>query len=67
VRVGRRICDRLAADLEEPRISVSVGAAVFPQDGRTLEELLESADRALYGMKRRGNNVFDLARIAACL
>lgn len=66
-RVGRRICDRLAADLEEPHISVSVGAAVFPQDGRTLEELLDSADRALYGMKRRGNRVFDLARIAACL
>jgi predicted signal transduction protein with EAL and GGDEF domain len=40
---------------------------VFPQDGRTLEELLDSADRALYGMKRRGNSVFDLARIAACL
>jgi diguanylate cyclase (GGDEF)-like protein len=66
-RVGRRICDRLATDLEEPHISVSVGAAVFPQDGRTLEELLDSADRALYGMKRRGNRVFDLARIAACL
>lgn len=66
-RVSHRICDRLASDMEEPHVTVSVGAAVFPQDGRTLEELLDAADRALYGMKQRGSRVFDLARIAACL
>jgi len=66
-RVARRICERLAADGETPVLSVSAGAAVFPQDGETIEKLLGAADRALYRMKRRGSAVLDLARIAACL
>jgi diguanylate cyclase (GGDEF)-like protein len=66
-RVGRRICERLANDGEAPAISVSLGSAVFPKDGETIEELLDAADRALYKMKRRGSPVLSLARIAACL
>jgi diguanylate cyclase (GGDEF)-like protein len=66
-RVAERIRERLAADPGSPRISVSVGAAVFPQDGQSIEELLDAADRRLYGMKRRENPVFSLSRIAACL
>ena len=31
--VGQRICERLATDTEQPRLTVSVGAAVYPQDG----------------------------------
>jgi diguanylate cyclase (GGDEF)-like protein len=65
--VGQRICDRLAADGETPNITVSVGASVFPQDGQTIEELLDAADRALYKMKHRGSRTLSLARIAACL
>ncbi len=66
-KVARRICDRLAADGEFPPVSVSVGAGVFPQDGGSIEQLLSAADRALYGMKGRGDGVKALARIAACL
>jgi len=66
-RVGQRICERLAGDGLEPAITVSVGAAVFPEDGRTMEDLLRTADQALYGMKRRDDSVMALARIAACL
>jgi diguanylate cyclase (GGDEF)-like protein len=65
--VSERICDRLASDGEEPRLSVSVGTAVFPADGRTIEELLSAADRALYGMKRGQSEVRSFTRIAACL
>jgi diguanylate cyclase (GGDEF)-like protein len=65
--VGDRICERLLADAEWPKVSVSVGAAVFPQDGETIEQLLDAADRALYGMKRRESRVLSLTRIAACL
>lgn len=65
--VGLRVCERLAEDGEEPRISVSVGAAVYPQDGLTMDELLLSADRALYGMKRGESTMMQLARIAACM
>jgi diguanylate cyclase (GGDEF)-like protein len=66
-RVGQRIRERLSADGEEPMLSVSVGAAVFPQDGASIEELLGAADRALYGMKRGHREVRSLSHIAACL
>ena len=66
-RVGQRIRERLAADGEEPLLSVSVGAATFPKDGSNIEELLGAADRALYGMKRGPREVRSLAHIAACL
>jgi diguanylate cyclase (GGDEF)-like protein/PAS domain S-box-containing protein len=50
--VGRRICERLSADREEPTLSVSVGAAIYPEDGTTIEILFQAADRALYKMKQ---------------
>jgi diguanylate cyclase (GGDEF)-like protein len=51
--VARRICDRVAEDGELPFISVSAGAAVYAQDGETLETLVGAADRALYRAKGR--------------
>jgi diguanylate cyclase (GGDEF)-like protein/PAS domain S-box-containing protein len=51
--VARRICERLASDREEPQLSVSVGIAVYPEDGTTIEVLFHAADRALYKMKQR--------------
>ncbi len=65
--VGRRICERLAKDGEFPQVSVSVGAAIFPRDGETIDALFNAADRALYGMKGRSSGIQTLARIAACL
>jgi len=65
--VSKRICDRLANDGEFPRATVSVGAAVFPRDGETIDTLFAAADRALYRMKRRPDGIHALARIAACL
>jgi diguanylate cyclase (GGDEF)-like protein len=50
--VGRRICDRLSGDLEKPLLSVSVGVAIYPEDGTTIETLFQAADRALYRMKQ---------------
>jgi diguanylate cyclase (GGDEF)-like protein len=68
-RVVSRIRERLSAEAEPPALSVSAGVAAFPEDGDTPEKLLGAADRALYGMKRRGgsSNVKNLTRIAACL
>lgn len=51
--VAQRIRQRVSEDGEKPPISVSIGAAVYPRDGETRDELLEAADRALYEMKRR--------------
>ena len=50
--VGRRICERLSNDQEQPLLSVSVGVAVYPDDGITIETLFQAADRALYKMKQ---------------
>ncbi len=65
--VSRRICERLAKDGEVPHVTVSVGSAVFPRDGETIDALFNAADRALYGMKGRSDGIHTLARIAACL
>src|SRR6202035_4077476 len=65
--VSRRICERLAQDGEFPYVTVSVGAAVFPRDGETIDALFNAADRALYLMKGRSDGIHTLARIAACL
>ena len=51
--VAQRIRQRVSEDGEQPAISVSIGAAVYPRDGETRDEMLEAADRALYEMKRR--------------
>ena len=53
--VGHRICERLSSDREEPKLSVSVGIAVYPEDGTTIEALFHAADRALYKMKQKEN------------
>ncbi|MGH9744285.1 MAG: GGDEF domain-containing protein, partial [Candidatus Acidiferrum sp.] len=49
--VAQRISKRLAEDGEEPKIRVSIGTAVFPDDGETLNEILAAADRDLYREK----------------
>jgi diguanylate cyclase (GGDEF)-like protein len=50
--VAERICESVASDGKGPRLSVSVGIAVYPQNGETIESLLSQADSALYSMKR---------------
>jgi diguanylate cyclase (GGDEF)-like protein len=37
-------------------LTVSLGAASFPDDATTLDELLQRADQAMYEAKRRGKN-----------
>jgi diguanylate cyclase (GGDEF)-like protein len=66
-QTATRICERLMQDGEEPLISVSVGQAVYPHDGTSIEQLLAAADAALYRMKRRGTGKLRLHQIAACL
>jgi len=53
--VGKRICERLSGDLEEPLLSVSVGIAVYPEDGAAIDTLFQAADHALYEMKQLKN------------
>jgi len=51
--VARRICESLANDEKGPKLSVSVGVAVYPQNGETIERLLCEADSGLYARKQQ--------------
>ena len=51
--VAQRICETLANDGREPKLSVSFGVAIYPKDGETVDFLLGAADAALYSMKAR--------------
>lgn len=51
--VAQRIRETLALDRRGIRLSVSTGAAAYPQDGQSIGELLGAADAAMYAMKDR--------------
>lgn len=61
-RVARKMLSRVAApfDLEkgEVRISASIGAAIYPQGERRWEDLLHTADSAMYEAKRADRDGF---------
>jgi len=52
-RVAHRICECLANDEKGPKLSVSVGVAVYPENGETIEKLLCAADSGLYVRKQQ--------------
>ena len=47
-------------EAEGGRVSVSVGAALYPEDGILMETLFSSADKALYCAKKQGKARFTL-------
>ena len=51
--VALRICESLANDDKGPKLSVSVGVAVYPENGETIEKLLCEADSGLYVRKQQ--------------
>jgi diguanylate cyclase (GGDEF)-like protein/PAS domain S-box-containing protein len=51
--VSSRIHGLIAGQSEQPILAVSIGAAIYPSDGKTIQDLLHKADRELYGMKSR--------------
>jgi diguanylate cyclase (GGDEF)-like protein/PAS domain S-box-containing protein len=59
-RLGRDIVEAMAAEVDfggrSATVGVSVGIAVFPDDGATPDALLRSADAALYKAKSDGRN-----------
>jgi diguanylate cyclase (GGDEF)-like protein len=66
-QAAKRICERLANDGQKPRVTVSVGVAVYPTNGSTVERLLGEADVSLYRMKGDGDKKPRMRHVAACL
>jgi diguanylate cyclase (GGDEF)-like protein len=66
-QAAQRICEALASDGQSPVVTASVGVSVYPTDGTSIEKLLGAADRALYGMKGRGDRKLRFHNVAACL
>ncbi|WP_080800737.1 bifunctional diguanylate cyclase/phosphohydrolase [Arabiibacter massiliensis] len=61
-RLVRRLFDTLTDTFEGFDVSVSMGVAFYPDNGRTYRELFHHADEALYRSKRNGRgriSVFD--------
>jgi diguanylate cyclase (GGDEF)-like protein len=61
--IAHRIIDRISLPLDvgrdtKVRIGISIGGACAPADGTTADELLRSADRAMYEAKRRGKGIY---------
>ncbi|MBU2590889.1 MAG: sensor domain-containing diguanylate cyclase, partial [Nitrospinae bacterium] len=62
-RFALRVCKRVAEHNFEHgetqplgRVTISIGVATFPDDGASVEELEEMADKALYNAKESGRN-----------
>jgi diguanylate cyclase (GGDEF)-like protein len=61
---AHRIAERLrqsfstegTAQLQIPSLTISIGLSSFPEDADSIDELIDSADRALYQAKRSGKN-----------
>jgi diguanylate cyclase (GGDEF)-like protein/PAS domain S-box-containing protein len=51
--VAARIRERIATESARPTLSASLGVAVYPRDGETIEGLLQKADYEMYAMKSR--------------
>lgn len=60
--VARKILNTCSAllkvDTQEFTITASIGISIYPNDGMSLEEILENADRALFKAKQAGGNVY---------
>ena len=59
VGVAARILEALSPPFQvrggfEPRVCASVGISLYPEDGKTTEDLLQQADTAMYAAKNNG-------------
>ncbi|WP_246217312.1 EAL domain-containing protein [Paraburkholderia panacisoli] len=54
----RRLSEEIVVDGLPLRVSASIGIAFHPRDGGNADELLHSADAAMYAAKQSGRNTF---------
>ncbi|WP_188757350.1 sensor domain-containing diguanylate cyclase [Edaphobacter acidisoli] len=64
----RNTSEPIEIGLRKVRLTLSVGVSIFPEGGRTAEELLSNADVAMYNVKDTGRNnlcIFDESLLLA--
>lgn len=69
-KVAERIASGLIEQIVQPirvenvevAVSASIGISLYPENGATAEDLIRSADKAMYQIKRRGKNNFGFFR-----
>ena len=63
--IAQKILERVAAPFlvhgEEMHVTASIGVAIYPNDGLDAETLIRNADGAMYRVKERGGNRFQLS------
>ena len=68
-RIAASLVDAIARPLElngvQVAVSVSIGISLYPDNGVTAEELIRSADKAMYAIKREGKNNFGFVKFEA--
>ncbi|MDR3773654.1 MAG: GGDEF domain-containing protein [Terracidiphilus sp.] len=72
---ARSVAAKIVAAVSQPfsfeaarvPVTVSVGVSTYPDSGRDAENLLHSADTAMYGVKAHGRNGFRMYTLAAML
>ena len=58
--LANKVLDLLARPIQvdglQHSVGASIGISIFPDDGATIDDLLDRADRAMYSAKKRGGN-----------
>ena len=70
ISIAERIAHSLIRQISRPihirqievAVSASIGISLYPDDGTTAEELIRTADQAMYQVKREGKNSYGFAR-----
>jgi two-component system cell cycle response regulator len=61
-KVIKSVSQPYSLDGKTARITVSAGVAIYPVHGENADDLLKSADQALYEAKHAGKNTYRIAR-----
>lgn len=64
IKVAQKILEKfrqpILVDGHRLNITISIGIAIFPEDGKDINDLIKDADKAMYHAKESGRNNFKL-------
>jgi diguanylate cyclase (GGDEF)-like protein/PAS domain S-box-containing protein len=58
----QKISEPLSVESADVKVSASIGIALYPEHGDTAEDMIRSADKAMYQVKRQGKSNFGFAQ-----